>query len=69
MRGSINLNLSDLSELHYITDISNVPSIMANGILSTILPRNFLINQLQWQKYKKDGIESKFPGGNYSMIT
>ena len=34
MRGSINLNLSDLSELHYITDISNVPSIMANGILS-----------------------------------
>ena len=28
------MNLSDLSELHYITDISNVPSIMANGILS-----------------------------------
>jgi len=28
------LNLSDFNELHYITDITNMPSIMANGILS-----------------------------------
>lgn len=28
------MNLSDFNELHYITDITNMPSIMANGILS-----------------------------------
>jgi hypothetical protein len=35
------LNLSDFDELHYITDITNMPSIMANGILSHNLAKRF----------------------------
>jgi hypothetical protein len=63
MRGSINLNLSDLSELHYITDISNVPSIMANGILSHNLSKKLPHKSVAMAEIQERRDGKRIPGG------
>jgi hypothetical protein len=64
-RGSIDLNLSDFNELHYITDITNMPSIMANGILSHNLAKRFPHKSVAMAEIQERRDKKKVPRGKF----
>ena len=59
------MKLSDFSELHYITHISNMPSIMKNGILSHNLAGRVKHKSVAMQDIQKRRTYKRVPGGKF----
>ena len=57
------MRLSDFNELHYITDISNVPSIMEKGILSYNRAKNIPHKSVAMIDVQKKREKKRIPGG------
>jgi len=57
------MNRDDLKELHYITTIKNVPSIMSNGILSHKRARKINHNSVAMEVIQERREKKTVPGG------
>jgi hypothetical protein len=57
------MNRSDLQELHYITIISNIPSIMTKGILSHKRSKRINHNSVAMEEIQERRKKKIVPGG------
>jgi len=61
------MNISDILELHYITYIENVPSIIQRGILSHTKARNIAIRDISDSGVQERRKKKKIPGINKKL--
>lgn len=57
------VNINHIKELHYITHIENIPSILENGILSHNLTKSIHHNSVASQMVQQRRENKKIPGG------
>ncbi|MDP2922806.1 MAG: DUF4433 domain-containing protein [Candidatus Omnitrophota bacterium] len=61
------MNKDDIKELHFITYIENVPSIMANGILPRNKARNLTLRDISAEGVQERRKNKKIPGTTKSL--